>query len=62
MTLDCWSVSTDIHGAPSVLLMVLISSIIKSEVQLLHVSEDTTEHRRTEIYLFERIDLLQGIS
>ena len=34
MTLDCWSVSTDIHGAPSVLLMVLISAIIKYEVQL----------------------------
>ena len=35
MTLDCWSVSTDIqlHGAPSVLLMVLISAIIKYEVQ-----------------------------
>ena len=34
MTLDCWSVSTDIHRAPSVLLKVLISAIIKYEVQL----------------------------
>ena len=33
MTLDCLSVSTDIHGAPSVFLMVLISAIIKYEVQ-----------------------------
>ena len=29
ITLDCWSVSTDIDGAPSVLVMVLIFSIIK---------------------------------